>query len=51
MKPVHAIWILALVGGIVGYAIFRSTQWLGTGIILGFVVAGLFNAARKATRK
>jgi hypothetical protein len=51
MKPVHAIQIVALVAGIIGYGIFRSTQWLGTGTILGFVVAGLLNAARKATRK
>lgn len=32
MKPAYWIGILALIGGIVGYLISRSTGWLGTGI-------------------
>ena len=42
MKPAYWIGILALVGGIIGYTIFRSTGWLGTGIgiVLG-ILAGV----------
>jgi uncharacterized membrane protein (UPF0136 family) len=43
MKPAYWIAILALVGGIVGYAVFRSTGWLGTGmgVVLGILVGTL----------
>lgn len=32
MKPAYWIGILALLGAIIGYAIFHSTGWLGSGI-------------------
>ena len=51
MKPAYWIAILALVGGIVGYVIFRSTGWLGTGIgvVLGILVGAMLYAMQ--TRK
>jgi uncharacterized membrane protein (UPF0136 family) len=42
MKPAYWIGILALAGGIIGYAIFRSSGWLGTGI--GIIVGILIGA-------
>ena len=43
MKPAYWIALLALAGGIIGYAIFRSTGWLGTGIgiILGIILGAI----------
>jgi len=43
IKSAYWIAILALLGGIVGYAGFRSTGWLGTGIgvVLGILVGTL----------
>ena len=40
MKPEYGIAILALAGGEIGYAVSRSTGWLGTviGVILGILV-------------
>jgi hypothetical protein len=51
MKPAYWIGILALIGGIIGYAIFRSTGWLGTGtgIILGILIGAIIYATQ--TRK
>ncbi|MDH7487156.1 MAG: hypothetical protein QHJ81_12875 [Anaerolineae bacterium] len=53
MKPAYWIAILAVVGGIIGYAVSRSTGWLGTGIgvVLG-ILAGtvLYNAQMRKTR-
>ena len=45
------IGILALLGAIVGYAVFRSTGWLGTsaGLLAGLVVGLAIYAAQ--TRK
>jgi len=41
MKPAYWIGILALVGGIVGCVLSRSTGWvgIGTGIVIG-ILAG-----------
>ncbi len=51
MKPAYWIAILALVGGIVGYAISRSTGWLGTGlgVILGILIGAMIYSMQ--TRK
>ena len=40
MKPAYWIAILALLGGIIGYALFRSTGWLGTGlgVVIGILI-------------
>jgi hypothetical protein len=40
MKPEFGIAILAIAGGDVGYAVSRSTGWLGTiiGVIIGILV-------------
>jgi uncharacterized membrane protein (UPF0136 family) len=51
MKPGYWIAIFALAGGIIGYAVFRSSGWLGTviGIIIGILIGALVYAqqARK----
>ena len=45
MKPGYLIGILAVLGGIVGYIVFRSSEWYGigigmvVGILVGVVVA------------
>lgn len=51
MKPAYWIGVLALVGGVIGYAVFRSAGWLGTGIgvVLGILVGALIYALQ--TRK
>lgn len=51
MKPAYWIGILALVGGIVGYSLSRSTGWLGTviGVVLGILVGTVLYAMQ--TRK
>lgn len=43
MKPVYWIPFLALLGGILGYAIFRATGWLGatTGVVVGALIGAL----------
>ena len=43
MKPIYWIPLLALLGGILGYAIFRATGWLGatTGVIVGVLIGAL----------
>ncbi len=40
MKPGYWIVVMALVGGIIGYAIFKVTGWLGviTGIVIGTLI-------------
>ena len=42
MKPAYWIGILALVGGIIGYALFRSSGPLGSG--LGAIIGVLIGA-------
>lgn len=51
MKPGYWIGILALVGAVIGYAVFRTTGWLGTatGVVLGILVGAVLYAAQ--TRK
>jgi uncharacterized membrane protein (UPF0136 family) len=43
MKPIYWIPLLALVGGIIGYAVFRTTGWLGatTGVVVGALIGAL----------
>ena len=43
MKPAYWIGILALVGGIIGYALFRSSGPLGSGLgaILGVLIGAI----------
>jgi len=51
MKPAYWIGILALAGGIIGYAVFRSTGWLGAGlgVVIGILIGALVYALQ--TRK
>ena len=42
MKPAYWIGLLAVAGGIIGYAISRGTGWLDAGI--GIVVGTLIGA-------
>jgi len=43
MKPAYWIGIMAIVGGLIGYAVSASTGWYGAGIgtILGILVGSL----------
>lgn len=43
MKSIYWIPLLALLGGILGYAIFRATGWFGatTGVIVGVLIGAL----------
>ena len=43
MKPAYWIGILALVGGVIGYALFRSSGPLGSGLgaILGVLIGAI----------
>jgi uncharacterized membrane protein (UPF0136 family) len=49
MKPAYWIGILALIGGIIGYAVSRSTGWLdaGIGVVVGIVLGALMFARPK----
>jgi hypothetical protein len=53
MKPAYWIGILALLGAIVGYIMFRSTGWLGSGIgTVGGIVIGVlvYNLLTRKTK-
>ncbi len=52
MKPGYWIGILAVAGGVVGYLVFRTTGWLGSGlgIVLG-ALAGTIIYAMQTRRK
>ncbi len=43
MKPVYWIPLLALLGDIIGYAVLRTTGWLGatTGAVVGVLIGAL----------
>ena len=43
MKPAYWIGILALVGAVIGYAVFRSSGWLGAGLgaVIGILVGAI----------
>lgn len=53
MKPAYWIGIFAIAGGVIGYAIFSSTGWMGSsigvviGILIGALVANLARQGRK----
>jgi hypothetical protein len=50
MEPVYWIPALALLGGILGYFIFRTTGWLGTtvGVVVGALIGALlYNRAAR----
>lgn len=53
MKPSYWIAILAVVGGLIGYAIFRSTGWLGTGtgVVIGILVGVIISDRMRRVRK
>jgi hypothetical protein len=53
MKRAYWVGILALAGGITGYAFFRSIGWLGTGIgvVLGILLGAVLNSMRIGNRK
>ena len=52
MKPSYWIGILALMGGLIGYAVSSTTGWLGTGIgiVLG-ILAGTILYTMQTRRK
>jgi uncharacterized membrane protein (UPF0136 family) len=43
MKPAYWIAIFALLGGILGYIVFRSTGWIGagSGVVIGILMGVL----------
>ncbi len=43
MKPVFWIPLLALLGGLIGYAVLRTTGWLGAtiGVVVGILIGAL----------
>jgi len=43
MKPAYWIGIMAIAGGLIGYAVSASTGWFGTGIgtIVGILIGTL----------
>ena len=49
MRPAYWIGILALAGGIIGYAISRGTGWLDAGIggVVGILIGTLVYALQK----
>lgn len=53
MKPILWIPILALIGGLVGYLIFRTTGWLSAtvgvivGVLIGAIIYSMKNRAKK----
>jgi hypothetical protein len=54
MKPAYWIGILALLGAVVGYIVFRSTGWLGSGlgIVAGILVGVLlYNMLTRKTKQ
>lgn len=52
MKPAYWIAILAVAGGIIGYAVFQATGWLGTGIgIVVGILAGTVLYAMQSRKK
>lgn len=53
MKPGYWIGLLALVGGILGYLVFKLTGWLdaGVGTVVGIVAGLLVYTAFKGRRK
>jgi uncharacterized membrane protein (UPF0136 family) len=53
MKPGYWIGILALVGGVLGYVVFKLTGWLdaGVGTVVGVVVGLLIYTALKGRVK
>ncbi|HKZ44086.1 MAG TPA: hypothetical protein VJZ78_03515 [Anaerolineales bacterium] len=53
MKPAFWIGILALFGAIVGYFMYRSTGWLGSGIgiVVSIIVSALiYNILTRRTK-
>jgi hypothetical protein len=53
MKPEYWIGIMAVVGGIIGYALFKETGWLdaGIGAVVGILIGGIIYNLQKGTRK
>ncbi len=49
MKPVYWIPLLALLGGVIGYAVFRTTGWLGatSGVVVGVLIGALLYSRTK----
>ncbi len=49
MKPVYWIPFLALLGGVLGYAVFRATGWLGAtaSVIAGVLIGALLYSRTK----
>lgn len=53
MRAAYWIGILALAGGIIGYLVFRTTGWLGTGVgvVIGVIVGALLYAGQRRKLK
>ncbi len=53
MRPAYWIPVLALIGGIAGYALSRYTGWLGTttGLVIGILAGTVLYASQSRKRK
>lgn len=53
MKPEYWIGIMALIGAVIGYALFRLTGWLDTGIgtAVGILIGVVIYANLKNKQK
>jgi uncharacterized membrane protein (UPF0136 family) len=53
MKPAYRIGIMAVVGGLIGYALSASTGWYGAGIgtAIGILIGGLIYVQLRDSQK
>ena len=53
MKPAYCIGIMAVVGGLVGYALSAATGWYGAGIgtIIGILIGTLIHVQLRDRQK
>jgi len=53
MKPILWIPLLALIGGLLGYFIFRTTGWLSTtiGVIVGVLIGAIIYSMKTKANK
>ncbi len=53
MKPAYWIGVMAVIGAMLGYILFRSTGWFGTGIgtVLGILVGVIIYSWLKGKEK
>jgi len=53
MKPEYWIGIMAVVGAVIGYALFKGTGWLDAaiGAVVGILVGVVIYTLQKGTQK